>query len=101
MDSAVFGSVRNQIWRLYIWGQLNSEDMMFQPEYRSSYLLGNAYEDAGMGKPQDEVGATRVIPFEQESGLTVVVDNEGGQRYSVTTHMPILNLPEIWSGEPK
>ena len=100
-DSAAYGSVRNQIWRLYIWGQLDSNDLLLQPEYRSSCLLGKAYADAGYGIPKDEVGVTRAIPFEQESGLAVIVGNESGQRYSVTSHIPILNLSEIWSGEPK
>ena len=100
VDSAKYGSAHNQIWRLYIWGQLDAKSLVLEPEYQSSFQLGHAYGASGFGCPQDDIGATRVIPLDCQSGLTVIVDSEEGQRYSVTSHIPILNLPEIWGGEP-
>ena len=101
VDSSCFGSVRNQVWRLYIWGQLEVKSLLLEPEYRSTQLLGQAYEDAGFGNPKDEMGVTRVIPFEQSLGLTVLVDSERTQRYSISSHIPMLTLREIRGGQPQ
>ena len=75
VDSAAFGSVRDQSWRLYIWGNLPKEFMQFAPIYHDARTLSDAYRLADVGPAEDELGVVRIIPFDFVSGLTVLVES--------------------------
>ena len=101
VDSSMYGSVHNQVWRLYIWGQLGSANLLCTPAYRPTYLLADAYRDAGMTAQKDELGFTRVIPFDRVAGLAVLLETVEGQQYSSPTQIPQLSMAEIWIGDPR
>ena len=101
-DSASFGSVRNQKWRLYIWGNIPQEFMQVTPMYRESRTLLDAYRLEGVSPMDGEIGAVRIIPFGCVKGLTVFIEGIGGVgKYSLASHMPTLSMNTIRSGEPK
>ena len=101
VDSAMYGSVRNQVWRLYIWGQLDSAALHCDPIFRSTSLLADAYRAVGETPQKDDLGEIRIIPFDRVPALTVLVENAVGERYSASSHIPQLAMSEIWSGEPR
>ena len=100
-DSSTYGSVRNRVWRLYIWGQLDSANLHCVLAHRPTCLLADAYREVGKRAQKGELGATRVIPLDRVAGLTVMVENVEGKRYSSPTHIPQLTMSEIWFGEPR
>ena len=101
VDSAMYGSVRNQVWRLYIWGQLGSADLHRAPTFRPTCLLADAYRELGETHRGVDLGAIRAIPIDRVSGLTVMVENAEGQRYIESSYIPQLAMAEIWDGEPR
>ena len=101
VDSAAFGSVRNQKWRLYIWGRLPDEFMQFAPMYRETRTLADAYRLTDINPLEDELGVVRIIPFGFAKGLTVFIECIAGKQYILSSHMPTLSMSSIRSGEPK
>ena len=100
-DSAMYGSVRKQVWSLYIWWKLEISMLYCDPVFRSTCWLAGAYREDGKTPQKDELGAVRVIPFGRVSGLTVMVGNAKSQRYSSSSHIPQVTMSEIWAGEPR
>ena len=101
VDSDALGSVHNQKWRLYIWGELPPGYMQFTAMFRETRTLVDAYRNAGIEPMEDDIGVIRIIPFDFVSGLSVFVEGIGGVRYSLASHMPTLSMSAIRSGEPK
>ena len=101
VGSSMYGSVRNQARRLYIWGQLDSAKLHCVPAHRPACLLADADREVGKTAQKDELCFTLVIPFGRVAGLAVMVGNVEGQRYSSPTHIPQLTMSGIWSGEPR
>ena len=63
-DSAAFGSVHNQKWRLYIWCNIPQEFMQFDPMYHESRTLADAYRLAGISPMEAELGVVSIVPFD-------------------------------------
>ena len=100
-DSSRFPSVSNQRRRLYIWGNIGLECLNFDPTYRYICLLVGDYRNAGF-TPKHCFGVMRTIPRDHLAGLTVIIENQGGGRYSSSSHISQLAMNNsLWAEEPK
>ena len=98
VDAALYGSILNQRWRVYVWGPMEAEFLHFDVLHQYKRLLSDGYCEAGMNPTPDANGLMRIVPFDAVGGLTMTVRTEDETLYSVSTHIPQLTLNELWSG---
>ena len=104
-DSARSPSVINQRRRLYLWGNLKEAwptthliSLQFDTPHDNLCVLEDAYRMDGINAAQDEVGMLSTIPFDALSGVSVIVENQEGPRYSAVSHIPQPTLIELRVG---
>ena len=96
-DSALYGSILNQRWKIYIWGRFDSDFIHFDVLHQLKRVLADGYCDACFNPKHDEEGLMGIVPFDSLSGLTVTVRALGGIRYSANAHIPQMTLIELWT----
>ena len=99
IDSALYGSILNQRWKMYVWGPMDTAFLHFGVSHQQKRVLADGYFDSGFNSQPDGEGVMRLVPFDSLSGITITVRASDEIRYSANTHIPQLTLTELWTGE--